>query len=463
MKDLIFSYKIDEELIFDNCCITCNEGQCILITGSEFKDYTILGAILGRILPCMEIPDLESLKLLYKDFNGSFDFIKDTFPENVSYIGSDPDRHLIFDEIWEEYSAKLHISTLNKITHFLNNFSLGKEYLYRKITTLSGGEKMKLALSLAFSENNPLIVLHGIIPWLDRQGRLDLIKAINEAKSHNKIIILLEQEYHCLLPIIDETLHLNNKKLIPENLQNIVTLEFNTDFINKINLLNRKYALNSPKTILTINNLNFSYMDSVTKTKKDIFENLNLELYLKKVYCLLGENGTGKSSLAHLIFKQEKANSGNIKLLDKDLNTFTQKELNQYICFVAQFPENQLIWNTLGDCRKKIIESGLDFSLDLFNKYFPHSDNYPLAYLSFSQLKSLLLITNLNQNTKLLLLDEPTWSMDINAVEAFIDLLNLISDKLDFSILMISHAQNLLTLLKSTNLIIENLQIKVVE
>ena len=56
------------------------------------------------------------------------------------------------------------------------------------------------------------------------------------------------------------------------------------------NLIKYEVNLTNDK-ILTIKNLNYNYQNN-----KKIFKNLNLEFQNNKIYCLIGESGSGKST-----------------------------------------------------------------------------------------------------------------------------------------------------------------------
>ena len=63
---------------------------------------------------------------------------------------------------------------------------------------------------------------------------------------------------------------------------------------------------------LKIENLTFGYNEN-----KNLFENLNIEIYRGERFLILGENGVGKSTILKLIANQLKPNSGEIKTTEK--------------------------------------------------------------------------------------------------------------------------------------------------
>ena len=69
---------------------------------------------------------------------------------------------------------------------------------------------MKLALDIAFSKTVECIVLHGVLPWLDREGKDRLFDQIQKKISNGMIIVMLEQEIEEIIEILQD--HLDSKK-----------------------------------------------------------------------------------------------------------------------------------------------------------------------------------------------------------------------------------------------------------
>ncbi|HPY96301.1 MAG TPA: ATP-binding cassette domain-containing protein [Candidatus Cloacimonadota bacterium] len=456
MKEIAFTYSIEDEIILNNIQFQLQEGTCILINSLENSAFTVLGAVLGRILPAMELPDIESLRQLYRDYTGKLDFTQDNYPNSVSYVSSDPDRHLMFSEVGEELSAQLgnHPSQA-QINTILATFSLSESYLSRKIETLSGGEKMKLTLSLAFALNKDIIVLHGVVPWLDQQGRNSLINQIKHAKEQGKIIFILEQEFHCLQDVIDVVYILHEKTIEQVYKTCFFSEPFNQEIHQQIAKLNRLIKeKRKDDLLLNIKKLSFAYAENT------IYQDTSLKLYKNSIYCLNGENGTGKTTLANILFKMVQVEKNKIEFLDKDLTAYSRRELNNRIAYISQFPENQLIWNNIGECRERVMAGNSKFAKSLFSRYFQQADAYPLIYLGFAEMKTLLTIMSLTSETVFLLLDEPTWSLDIESLSTWLDLITEIYEQMNITIFIISHAHGIMPLLDLEQLIISDYQIK---
>jgi len=180
--------------------------------------------------------------------------------------------------------------------------------------------------------------------------------------------------------------------------------------------------MSKPKSILEICDLSIGYRTSASESI--IAENINLDLSEGKLIGLIGTNGIGKSTLLKTILTFEKPLKGNIKLLEKDIYDYSQKELSQYISVVLTEklpPSNLSVYelvalgrqpytNWLGELSDEDKQKVKD-SLDLVNiteltakKYFQLSDG---------QFQKVMIARALVQDTPIIILDEPTTHLDL--------------------------------------------------
>ncbi|MGN0144086.1 MAG: ATP-binding cassette domain-containing protein, partial [Clostridium sp.] len=82
-------------------------------------------------------------------------------------------------------------------------------------------------------------------------------------------------------------------------------------------------------------------------------DNISFSLYEGECFGIVGESGSGKSTIAKLIMKLEKQNSGIILLNGKDIDNFKGKKIRQYYSNVQMvFQDAQGSFNprmTIGD------------------------------------------------------------------------------------------------------------------
>ena len=60
-----------------------------------------------------------------------------------------------------------------------------------------------------------------------------------------------------------------------------------------------------------------------------IYKNLNLRVYEKEYYGILGKNGAGKSTLIEMIMGMRKLTEGKIKVFGEDANASNRKNKNK--------------------------------------------------------------------------------------------------------------------------------------
>lgn len=90
--------------------------------------------------------------------------------------------------------------------------------------------------------------------------------------------------------------------------------------------------------ILTFRNVSFSYPNS----QDIILKNISFDLRIGDVVALVGENGTGKSTLFKLLLKFYSPNEGKIKLGNSDYAKLSVKDLRKQIAYVSQ---EVMIWD----------------------------------------------------------------------------------------------------------------------
>ena len=157
-------------LLLNEAHIEVVTGSPCLILGENDGAYHTLGGVLAGVIPLTDahVP-WESIRLLLSPFTGSVRLSGGRLPEPSFYIGPDPDRLLLFSRVEDNFSAcgLDHARSLLA----LSRFGLGPVFLRRRLTALSGGERMRVALALAFSGDHETLILDGVVPWLDSSGR----------------------------------------------------------------------------------------------------------------------------------------------------------------------------------------------------------------------------------------------------------------------------------------------------
>lgn len=196
--------------------------------------------------------------------------------------------------------------------------------------------------------------------------------------------------------------------------------------------------------VLEVKDLSFSYPD------KSILYRLSFDVDAGDFMCIVGTNGTGKSTLLKLILNQLSPLEGEIKLLGTNSEKYkdfasiayvSQKATNINRDFPATVEEVVSLGlyskkglfkrNTKED--KKLIDSALERVGMLDYKH------RQIGYLSGGQQQRVFIAKALISNPRIIFLDEPTTGIDIRAVDSICCLLGDLNKNSGITIVMVTH------------------------
>ena len=189
--------------------------------------------------------------------------------------------------------------------------------------------------------------------------------------------------------------------------------------------------------ILECKNLSFAY-DGVT-----VFEGLSFNVSEGDVLCVVGENGVGKSTLVKGILGLKKPSCGTIEFAEGERSRVGY--LPQYMSVQDDFPASVyevVLSGRLGSLGKKLFYSKEDKKVA--NEYLSKLGLYSLknknsGALSGGQKQKMLLARALCAADKLLLLDEPTASLDPIATGEFYSIVSDLAKKEKMTVIIVSH------------------------
>ena len=201
---------------------------------------------------------------------------------------------------------------------------------------------------------------------------------------------------------------------------------------------------------IKINNLNFNYGD------KQILKNMKLEIKKGKLTGILGPNGCGKSTLLKNILGYiGKENENNIEILGKKSKNYTHKEKSRIMALVPQKSNlmssmSVLDFVTVGrlphlkNSWEGYSKKDIDFVNEILEKLGLKKFSSRIALsLSGGEFQMVLLARALIQEPKILLLDEPTSSLDLNHAMDLMSTVKKLVENLNITGVVVLHDLNL--------------------
>ncbi|WP_313559785.1 ABC transporter ATP-binding protein [Ruminiclostridium cellobioparum] len=174
-------------------------------------------------------------------------------------------------------------------------------------------------------------------------------------------------------------------------------------------------------SIIEINDLNYSI------NNKEILKGIDLNIKAGDFIGLIGPNGAGKTTLLKCINGLNKS-GGHIKIKGIDINKYTERLLAKEVALMQQnttvgfpFPALDIVLMGRYPYIKRFrAESKEDYTIARRNMDYTHTgslEESPVTEMSGGERQRVLFAKTLTQETDIILLDEPTASLDITYQE----------------------------------------------
>ena len=197
--------------------------------------------------------------------------------------------------------------------------------------------------------------------------------------------------------------------------------------------------------MIQVENLSFSY------GSHSILRNVSFFLEQGECVAVLGNNGAGKSTLVSCISRLRRPSSGSVLIDGVPVSQMTRNELAQQVSYVAQ--KNELAHTTVFDAvllgRKPHMKwgpSAVDYDVAEHALRAVGMEDCRLRYmnqLSGGEQQKVMLARAIAQEPKLMLLDEPTSSLDPRNQYESMELIRHCAHDHHIAVLVVIHDLNL--------------------
>lgn len=469
VEDLTFGYPTEDKNAIEKISFTVDKGQFVTVCGSTGSgkstllrllksDVTFKGSKKGAVwvnnMPLDKLSEKENACL-------------------IGYVMQKPQHQIVTDKVWHELAFGLEnlnfsrADISSRIAEVASYFGIENWY-YKNTCDLSGGQKQILNLASVMVMNPEILILDEPTAQLDPITASDFIATIKKLnRDFGLTVIIAEHRLEEVVPISDKVIVLDDGKVafcgkpkevigsIPAESEVLYSMPMSArifkklkgkgevplsissgkryvenTFSNNIKSLKKTLYHNEKSKALEMKNVYFRYC----KNGEDVLSDLNLTVYENEIYCLLGGNGTGKTTTLGVASDLLKPYTGKIKVFNKEFKGYKGQSLySNCLSCLPQDIQTVFLKNTVEEelADGKVCSDTLPFDLSYLYKKHPYD-------ISGGEQQLVALAKVLATKPRLLLLDEPTKGIDAYSKNKLAEILKNIKEK-GTTILIVTH------------------------
>lgn len=485
IENLSFRYPGTEKRAVDSIDLSVNDGEFIVVCGESGCGKTTLLRLLKRELaPAGE----KSGNIFYRGTRQE-ELDGRTAAAEIGYVLQNPDNQIVTDKVWHELAFGLENIGVptevirRRVGEMASYFGI-QEWFRKKTDELSGGQKQLLNLASVMVMQPKILILDEPTSQLDPIAASDFISTLKKLNRELGLtVILVEHRLEEVFPTADRVVLMDGGRVLlydsPVNvgkrlgeMQNshpmLLGLPSAVRIFNALHIdyvcpltvregrdfLERHFA--ADENAITVGEYTHSDEAAIELKKvwfryerdlPDVLRGTSLTVYGGEFYCILGGNGTGKTTTLNVISGLNKAYRGKVIINGKPIKEYRGNSLyRNNLAFLPQNPQTVFIKETVREDYSEILET-LGISKDERTEMIEAVtarvgishllEKHPYD-LSGGEQQKCALAKMLLLKPKILLLDEPTKGLDAYSKHTLKNILaDLMSDGM--TILAVTH------------------------
>ncbi|MBQ2807014.1 MAG: ATP-binding cassette domain-containing protein [Clostridia bacterium] len=467
IENLTFSYPKSERRVLDDLSFAIEEGEfCVLCGATGSGKSTLLRLCKREIAPVGQASGRILLRKTPTEQLSPRDAAM-----RIGFVCQQPDQQIVCDKVWHELAFGLENLGLSQseIARRVAEMAsyLGIEPWYDKqISELSGGQKQLLNLASVMVMHPDLLILDEPTSQLDPIAAAEFLHTLKKINRDFSLTVLIaEHRLEELVPMCDKLIVLKDGGLLGADTPHALmpriakdsallasmptaarvacaigeqsyplSVKDGREMLARYEGRNRTLPEIEPKQgcpkALELKNVHFRY----TRELPDVINDLSLTLYKGETLCVLGGNGSGKSTMLSLAAGVHKPYAGSISVFGKKLKEYKNQSLyRENLALLPQDVQTVFLHNTVEEEMK---DAGVDLATLPFD--LSHLLNMHPYDLSGGEQQLAALAKVLATNPRILLLDEPTKGLDAEKKQHLLDILRTLKSR-GISILIVTH------------------------
>ena len=374
----------------------------------------------------------------------------------IGYVMQKSEHQIVTDKVWHELAFGLENLGLpqpviaRRVAEMAAYFGIEK-WFNMDVSALSGGQKQLVSLASVMVMQPEILILDEPTAQLDPIAASEFIATVRKINRELGLtVILTEHRLEEVIPLCDrllvlqkgQVLHCGEPRQVVSQLQNVPELlcfmpaaarlyhavDGNGDcpldvregrtFIEKQGVtacLPEEAETPITAPALEFRDVYFRY----GRNSRDVLAGMTFTVGEGEICCILGGNGSGKSTTLFVAAALNKAYAGEVRVFGKRLRTYKNQALyRNCLTLLPQDVQSVFLCNTV---REELAECGATPDLLPFD-FTPLLDKHPYD-LSGGEQQLVALAKVLATQPRLLLLDEPTKGVDAAAKARLIGVL----------------------------------------
>lgn len=454
VKNLSFTYAAEHEKALHTISFDVENGEFIVLCGATGSGKSTLLRLLKRELAPMG----EKTGELFFDGKPLDSLSAKDSASLIGYVMQQPEEQIATDKVWHELAFGLENQNLpqgvirRRVAEMASYFGI-EDWFLSDVSALSGGQKQLLNLASVMVMQPKLLLLDEPTAQLDPITASDFIATLKKLNRELGLtIILIEHRLEEVVPLCDRLMVMENGTLLamdaprkavamlrehPALLEGMpvsvrlfhalggegdvpLDIREGRSFVekhykNEIRALPEKDYEHSEKKALSFRHVYFRY----EKNGEDILTDLDFDVYENEIFCILGGNGSGKTTTLSSASGLYTPYSGDIRVFGKKIKDYKNGTLyKECLALLPQDVQTVFLRNTV---KEELDDANADISALPYDlSHLLHRHPYDI---SGGERQLVALAKVLAGKPKLLLLDEPTKGLDASAKARVMDIL----------------------------------------
>lgn len=467
IENLTFTYPKMLSPAIKGVNLTVNEGEFVAVCGATGSGKSTLLRLLKRELsPLGEING----NIYYKGTEIS-DLDTKISASKIGFVMQNPEQQIVTDKVWHELSFGLENLGLDqkeialRVCEMASYFGI-EAWFEKSVSELSGGQKQLLNLASVMAMHPDVLILDEPTAQLDPIAATDFINTLKKLNTDFSLtVIIVEHRLEEVIPICDRLIVLKDGSVTHNgNPRKIIEKLDNNDYIisampSSVRLYHslsgegdcpltvregkRFLQDNFSNEIISLPTAEYEHRENYALQFKEVFfryerdlpdvlKGVNLDVFENEIFCILGGNGSGKTTTLNATAGLIKPYSGNIKIFGKKIKDYKNQTLyKNCLSMLPQDVGTVFLKNTVREELSSAETEELPFDIScLFDKH-PYD-------LSGGEQQLVALAKVLATKPKLLLMDEPTKGLDADKKSQIISILRQLKLK-GVTVVIVTH------------------------